>query len=337
MKKIVCMFVPHAGCPQRCVFCHQPHITGVPLRTSVSPEDVRHTLETALSDPKSRKKHAQFEAAFYGGTFTGLPLSQQEAFLRTVQPYINRGDLAGIRLSTHPGMFNEDIFALLAAFSVSMIELGVQSFDHDVLRQARRGHSAEDAERTIQRLQQLGIKVGIHLMTGLPGDSEEKCLYSTRRTLALGADSVRIHPTLVIQGTQLEALYRQHLYTPFSLDAAVQTCKAMLMLFQNQHIPVIRIGLQPTESLERRIVAGPYHPAFRQLVESAIMYDRMKALCTRCELAGSEVTFQVSPQDVSRVRGQKNSNLMRLQQEFPVKHIRILESPALERGQMYMI
>jgi histone acetyltransferase (RNA polymerase elongator complex component) len=334
VKKIIPIFVPHQGCTHRCIFCHQPNITGIALQTQVTPDDVRREIELALAEPRSKQKGAQFEVAFYGGTFTGLGLKVQEVFLQTVQPYIDRGDIVGIRLSTHPRMFDEEIFALLEAFSVGTVELGIQSFDNFVLKKAKRGYTAEEAEQTIRRLQHVGIDVGIHLMIGLPGDSFTKNMYSARRTAELQPTSVRIHPTLVIRGTQLEVLYKRGGYIPLSLETAVMMCKDMLKLFRDHQIPVIRIGLQPTESMEQNIVAGPYHPAIRQLVESAILYDEMESLCTTQPFSDNLAIFYVSPKDVSTARGQKNENIKKLQQRFHFTDVRILADNTIQRGQI---
>ena len=334
MNKIISIFVPHQGCPQRCVFCHQPHITGVSLSTPVTPEDIRQTIETALAEPKSKQKGVLFEVAFYGGTFTGLALERQEQLLRTVQPYLTNRDIVGIRLSTHPMMFHDAIFALLATYHVTTVELGVQSFDNLVLDRAGRGHTAEEAAQTVQRLQQMGIAVGLHLMVGLPGDSYAGALKSAEQAISLKPASMRIHPTLVLRNTPLEVLYTQGQYTPLTLDEAVNTCKAMLKLFQFHQIPVIRIGLQPTTSLEQNVIAGPYHPAMRQLVESALAYEQMVALCTQHPLLENQITFAVSPHDISTVRGQKNENLSKLRQQFGVKRVQVVPDNSLQRGEI---
>lgn len=334
MNKIIAIFLPHQGCPQRCIFCHQPHITGVDLRTEVTCEDVRCTIESALAEPRSQQKGVRFEVAFYGGTFTGLAFDVQEQFLHAVQSYIKRGDITGIRISTHPRMFNDRIFALLNAYSVRLVELGVQSFDDEVLRFAQRGHTAEEAELIIRRLHTAGIEVGIHLMVGLPGDSWAKSLFSARKTIELQPACVRIHPTLVMQGTQLERLYRLGQYQPLSLETAVTLCKEMLRLFQTAEIPVIRIGLQPTTNLERHQIAGPYHPAMRQLVEAAMFYDAMEILCTSHPSSDQQAVFYVSPKDISTARGQKNANVIKLQEHFHLQEVRILADDALPRGQI---
>ena len=320
----------------RCTFCHQPHITGVSLHTTVTPSDIRTTIATALAEPKSRARGAEFEVAFYGGTFTGLRPELQEQFLRTAQKYVDGGMLTGIRLSTHPNMFDEHILDLLASFTVTTIELGVQSFDNAVLKQARRGHTSEEAEHAIQRLQELGIAVGIHLMVGLPGDSHDGSLRSTDKAIALHPASARIHPTLVIHNTLLAKQHECGEYAALSLTEAVHTCKEMLKRFQAHNIPVIRIGLQPTESMERHIVAGPYHPAFRQLVDSALMYDYIAERCEESGFPGGHLTITAAPQDISTVRGQKNANLATLRQAFNFTEVNVIPDSALRRGEFQM-
>ncbi|MDY0092281.1 MAG: radical SAM protein [Candidatus Vecturithrix sp.] len=334
MNKIIAIFLPHQGCPQRCIFCHQPHITGIALRTETTPEDVRHTIECALAEPKSRQKKARFEVAFYGGTFTGLALETQERFLQAVQPYINWGDITGIRLSTHPRMFNARILALLTTYAVHLVEVGVQSFDDEVLRFAQRGHTAEEAELMIRQLQAAGIETGIHLMIGLPGDSRAKSLFSAHKAIELRPACARLHPTLVMQGAQLERLYHAGQYQPLTLEAAVNLCQDMLQLFHAAEIPVIRIGLQPTASLEQHLIAGPYHPAMRQLVESAMLYKAMETAYCAYPSSDQRAVFYVSPQDVSTARGQKNVNILTLRERFHLREVRILTDDTLPRGQV---
>ena len=336
MKKIASVFVPHQGCPHRCSFCHQPHITGVDIFTTLDSNELRRQIDRALQEPKSRRQEAQFDLAFYGGSFTGLALQKQEELLHTAQEYVEQGNIAGIRLSTHPAMFDDRILELLQRYSVTLIELGVQSFDDRVLELAGRRHTAAEAVKIVKTLHTCGIQVGIHLMIGLPGDSHEQDLASARKTIELTPASVRIHPCLVLRGTRLEWLYQTEQYHPLSLEAAIQTSKEMLALFKQHSIPVIRIGLQPTESMERNILAGPYHPAFRQLVESAIFYDKMVEQAANSKLFGETLTFQVAAQDLSTARGQKNSNIHKLLERFQLREVRILPDASLQRGEIML-
>ncbi len=334
MKKIIAIFLPHQGCPHRCVFCSQPNITGVGGRKLPTAEDVRQQIEVALAEPKSQEKGATFDVAFYGGTFTGMPLDVQRDLLRAAQAYVDRDEVEGIRISTHPAMIHDEVVALLAKFSMACVEIGVQSFDDEVLRLARRGHTAAQAERAIRQLQAAGMPVGIHLMIGLPGDSFDKNMASADKTIELQPASVRLHPTLVIRSTTLADWYRQGRYVALSLEEAIQICKAMLMRFYEHRIPVARIGLQPTESLEETLIAGPYHPAIRQMVEAAIFFDHMAEWCQTHPPASPRIEFAVSPQDLSTARGQRNENIRKLQLRFSLEQVNIVANAELARGEL---
>ena len=331
-KKIIAFFIPQQGCRQTCIFCHQPHLTGVASESGLSPDMIRQHIEQALQEPKSRRRGVRFDVAFYGGSFTGLPLATQERWLQTVQPYVQRGDLDGIRLATHPTLLDAPICALLAVYPITLIELGVQSFDDEVLRRAGRGHTAQDAAQTIRRLQELGIPVGVHLMVGLPGDSPAQSLASAAAAIALNVATVRLHPTLIIRGAPLERLYQQGGYVPLTLDEAVVICKTLLQHFRRAGIPVIRIGLQPSDSLTQHVVAGPYHPAFGQLVEAAVQYDEMAARCRADELPGTVAVFAVAPADLTSARGQQDANLRKLQAQFHFRAVQVVTDARLPRG-----
>ena len=304
------------------------------MTAALTVDELRWQIERALLESKSRRQNTQFDLAFYGGSFTGLPLHKQEELLCAAQGYVDDGRISGIRLSTHPAMFDEQILELLRRYSVSLIELGIQSFDDQVLELAGRRHTSAEAIQIVNTLKARGIQVGIHLMIGLPGDSHEKSLASARTAITLCPDSVRIHPCLVIRGTHLEKLYTDRHYQPLSLETAINTSKEMLMIFKQHNIPVARIGLQPTASMERHILAGPYHPAFRQLVESAIFYDNMASQTAKRKTSDTALIFQVSPKDLSTARGQKNSNILKLRDAFQTHEVRIIPDESLRRGEI---
>ncbi|MEK7828928.1 MAG: radical SAM protein, partial [Deltaproteobacteria bacterium] len=81
----------------------------------------------------------------------------------------------------------------------------------------------------------------------------------------------RIYPTLVIRDTPLEKMYLSGSYNPWSLTEMTDICKKLVSLFNDKKIPIIRLGLQPTEILEKNILAGPYHQSFRELVDKAVI------------------------------------------------------------------
>ncbi len=140
MKKhaIIPIFIPHLGCPNDCVFCNQRKITA--RTTAPTQEAVRETIEEWLTTLDHER--TEIEVAFYGGSFTGLEIEEQSIYLAVAKDYLDAGKVDGIHLSTRPDYINEEILDNLKKYGVSTIELGVQSFDDDVLRASNRGHDS---------------------------------------------------------------------------------------------------------------------------------------------------------------------------------------------------
>jgi histone acetyltransferase (RNA polymerase elongator complex component) len=318
---IIPFFIPHSGCPHQCVFCNQKNITGQanPVVPMAIPQEITEYLAISSSDNP-------VYVAFYGGSFTALPFETQRAYLNAVQPFIHTGQIAGIRLSTRPDCITNEILALLKEYRVTTIELGVQSMDDVVLTRSGRGHTATDTMNAVSLIRSSAFLIGLQLMPGLPGDSADSFMRTIDTVIALQPDFVRIYPALVIKDTPLEDLYATARYTPLSLEDAVLFCRKALEKFELAGIDVIRIGLQPTEELDKpgTIVAGPYHPAFRQLVESSILLDKMRSALRSRTVKTDRVTFQVNPKDLSAAIGQKRSNIKKLEKEFGVQKIRIV-------------
>lgn len=325
---IIPFFIPHAGCPHQCVFCNQKNIIG--QSTSVDPSSVAQTI-TAYLD-KSEQQEAQ--VAFYGGSFTALAIELQKSYLEACRPFIASGRITGIRLSTRPDCISRETLALLRDHQVETIELGVQSMDDAVLLRSGRGHTAAHTIHAVTLLREQGFTIGLQLMPGLPGDAAGTFMATVNSVIGMTPAFVRIYPALVIKETPLEALYCSGRYAPLALDEAVQWCKNALLQFERAGIAVIRMGLQPTEELQRpgTILAGPYHPAFRQLVDSSILLDRMRAaLQQRAAGAGTACLFS-HPSDVAAAIGQKRSNIVALKKEFCLSELRVFAAPAVRKG-----
>ena len=311
---LVPFFISHQGCPHRCVFCNQVRVAGAEGALPTRSQLLRRIDEYRMGAPAR-----QLEVAFYGGTFTALPRGDQEALLFPLQPLLAGGILQSVRLSTRPDAIDPDTARFLKAHGVATVELGVQSLDPGVLLLSGRGHGSAEVELSVATLKEAGIEVGIQLMPGLPGDTPETSLASLRRALALQPAFLRIYPTLVIEGTELARRYREGSYHPLTLTQAVTLCKEMLVLAGQAGIPVVRFGLQPTSELDSPgvVLAGPYHPAFGQLVESELCFDRMCALLEGVP-AGSMVTFGAPAGRVSDLVGQRRGNLQRLAARYGV-------------------
>ena len=325
---VVPFFISHLGCPHRCVFCDQEKIAGAKGVLPSAQEMLAKVAEYRDSAPGR-----ELEVAFYGGTFTALSKTDQEYLLGALQPLLTSGSLNSIRLSTRPDAIDADSVSFLKSMGVATVELGVQSMDEEVLRLSGRGHTAADAEAAVRTLQEAEITVGVQLMPGLPGDYPGRSLASLDRVLSLNPSFLRIYPTLVIAGTELAELYRAGRYYPQSLDQAVSLCKRMLLAALRATVPVIRLGLQPTAELESAgvLLAGPYHPAFGQLVESELFYDLMSAMVADLP-QGSRVEFFAPLGRISDLVGQKRRNLARLAERFGGIVTAVKEDAALCRS-----
>lgn len=313
-SRIIPIFVSHAGCPHRCVFCNQKRIAGaaIPLNGAAVRNILSQAAETSFGA----------ECAFYGGSFTAIGRERQEELLEAVSPFLRSGAVSSIRLSTRPDAVDGNTAAFLRRYGVVTVELGSQSMDDAVLSCAERGHTAADTERAVRLLREGGLRVVLQMMTGLPGSTPDSDRATAERLIALRPEGVRIYPTVVIRDTPLFALWQQGAYTPQTTEAAAALCAELYLRFSAAGIPVLRMGLQPTEELSSGgAAAGPYHPAFGELVKSRILYEKARELLSRRE--EKEAVLLVRQDRISAMIGQRRSNLLRLRQEFPEKVISV--------------
>jgi len=305
---IVPFFIPHAGCPQQCLYCNQ-HLTARQLPGLPQSEEILRTVQKWVRRSPGRP----VETAFFGGSFTLLPINEQQQLLESVQPLLRQGLVDSIRISTRPDGLADDILSFLAQYKVRTIEIGVQSLDDAVLQRSLRGHSAADSVAAIIRVTRAGFCTGAQLLPGLPGDTPHKALASLSGVIAAGAQFVRIYPALVLAGTRLAEQYAAGEWQPPSLDATIRLCARMLLMAQKAKIPVIRLGLQSDDGLlaNETVLAGPWHPALGQLARGELYYS---LVCKMSGLLAEPVTeVACHPARISDVTGQKRRNLLRWQ------------------------
>jgi histone acetyltransferase (RNA polymerase elongator complex component) len=326
---IVPVFLPHAGCPHRCVFCNQRVVSGREEGLP-DPEDELAPVREFLRFRGRRQGPAQI--AFFGGNFLGLPRERSLRLLAAASEWARTAGLDGIRFSTRPDSVDSQALDSIGAFPVRCIELGAQSMDDEVLRQSRRGHTAADTTVAVQKLKARGYDVGLQLMVGLPGDEESRLMETGRRIADLAPAFVRIYATLVLAGSPLEERYRTGRYRPLSLKEAVDLSMKLYRFLRQRGIPVIRTGLQPTEDLApgRGVVAGPYHPAFGELVQSACFLEAVRRDLGRRPFPRESIELRVNPRNISRARGQHNANCAALRQEFGFSAVRVAADVALD-------
>ena len=319
---ILPVFVPHLGCPHACVFCDQNRISGT-LRPAAA-EDVKNCIdEKAAFLPKGGKR----QLAFYGGSFTAIPPAEQEALLAAAKEALDRGQIDAVRLSTRPDAIDDTVLDRLKHYGVDTVELGAQSMDDAVLRRAGRGHTAADVAQASKMVKAAGFQLILQMMTGLPGATDETDLETAKKIIGLRPDGVRVYPTVIVRGTALCAMWENGGYREHTVEDAVRVCARLLPLFEAAGIPVIRLGLNPTEELSGgAAVAGAYHPALGELVKSRVLLERARVLL-QAVAPDSRVTLTVGPGKTSQMAGQHRENIRRLTEEFSLRELKIREEP----------
>lgn len=307
---IIPIFIPHAGCPHQCVFCNQKTISGQKTATA---DDVCCQIECYLKWIKPDRAN---QAAFYGGSFTGLSIGLQEELFKPVDALLDEGIIGSVRLSTRPDYIDVERLELLQHHNVKTVELGVQSLDDAVLALAERGHNANDVYQAVELLKAYNFNVGIQLMVGMPGQSFDSIKATVQKVLQLRPDIVRIYPLLVIKDTPLEAAYNEGAFQPLTLEEAIRQSAYVYRQMTQAGIKVIRMGLQADDELcsEGNIIAGPFHPAFGELVQSYLLHeDFTPQIQAELTQGATEIVLNCPIQLESQLRGIKNSNLQRWQ------------------------
>ncbi len=318
----IAIFIPHKGCPNDCVFCNQKRISGTV--SEPTPKDVREILENAVKINEGKKP----QIAFFGGSFTAIPKDYMISLLSCAKEYARHFD--GIRISTRPDCIDEEILTILKEYGVKAIELGTQGFDNDVLRLNRRGHTAEDTYKASKMIRRYNFELGLQIMTGLYGSNSDIDMMTAIKAAEIMPDTVRIYPTLVICDTALERLYNEGKYIPQSVEEAVEAVSKMIPIFENRGIKIIRIGLH-SAGLDESVIAGPFHPAFKELCDSKIY---LKNAVEKIE-AAENFTGQifVKKGETSKMVGQKRNNIKILEEKYKVK-IKVTENEFSEKYQV---
>ena len=300
----ISIFVPHIGCPNKCSFCNQCHISGAVL--APTPEDVKSAVLVATNSKNYCSKNT--EIAFFGGSFTAIDREYMLSLLEAAKPFVKEGKVSGIRVSTRPDAINEEILKLLKEYGVTAIELGAQSMSDKVLGMNNRGHKSEDVKTASKLIKDFGFSLGLQMMTGLYGSDDDTDIFTARELIKLSPDTVRIYPTIVLKDTRLAELYSNGEYIPQTVDNAAILCGKLLNMFNEANINVIRLGLHSIE--DGTFIAGPWHPAFSEICQSKMFFEKA---VSRMNGKGKYIIF-VDKSSVSKMIGQNRENIDKLKE-----------------------
>ena len=309
MKHInVALFVPDQGCPNRCSFCNQKTISG--KTKALEPDEVDSAVQVALNGSKNT---SEGEIAFFGGSFTAIERQYMITLLQRAKKYVDTGLFKGIRISTRPDCIDGEVLCILKQYGVTSIELGCQSMDDTVLAMNDRGHGSKAVLDSARLIKDMGFELGVQMMTGLFGDSDETAIETAKKLISLKPDTVRIYPTVVLENTRLHELYLKGEYTPQSVEQASSLCARLIIMFENAGVKVIRVGLHSGGDVQQGYVAGAFHPAFKELCDGKIYLDRVLNEIKEKQISKGNIEIEVSPKYISALTGQKRCNITYLE------------------------
>ena len=305
------IFIPEKACPFRCVYCNQYHIADT--QVSPNPENIKTTIDAYL---QTMPLQAHKRIAFFGGSFTGMTITEQNRYLEITKPYVEKGAVEGIQLSTRPDYITKEILDNLKHYHIKIIELGAQSLDDEVLLQAGRGHGKAEVEMAARMIREQGFELGLQMMIGLPGDSYEKAMLTAEQIIEWGAKYTRIYPTLVIKDTLLADWYDAKQYIPLRLEEAISWSKDLMKLFEKHGLIILRMGLHPSEGLINgtNLIAGPFHVSFKELVMNAIWKE--KFMLELGKQKGEAIVIKVHPSQLNAAIGYQKQNKNNLLMQF---------------------
>ncbi len=321
MKHInIPIFIPHLGCPNQCIFCNQRYISGNEFFNESNVEtEIIKILSTVNEEDVC-------EIAFFGGSFTGIDRELMIRLLDTAQKYVNLGKISGIRMSTRPDYISREIIDILKRYTVSVVELGIQTMNDNILTYLKRGHTVKDTENAINLLNEAKIPFIGQMMVGLPQATLEDELNCAKRICELGASGSRIYPTLVFKMTELEKITNENEYVPLSNEDAIVRSASVLKIFYKNDVPCIRIGLCDSENLhsEDTFVAGPNIPSIGEMVKSRLFYD---LICDNLvNIKSKDIVIECAKGKISQIIGNKKENIHKLCEKFELNSVKVIET-----------
>lgn len=343
---IIPIFVPHEGCPHDCAFCNQARITGEEIKEVVGPKfamenKVDSAFVTSTVDDYietiDKTNDTTIELSFFGGTFTAIDINKQRSLLAVAKKYKNNGTIDYIRLSTRPDYIDEKILDHLKSYEVDIIELGVQSLDDEVLIKSTRGHTTNDVKIASELINKYGFVLGHQVMLGLPGDNKEKDIETALKSVAMNPKLCRIYPALTIKDTPMAYMYKHNKYKPYSLDECVDIAKEVYKIYKEAGVNIIRVGLQPTDNIAEGedVIAGPFHPAFRELVESTLLNNLIYKTIKENDLK-NEIIIDIHPNSISKLYSDKKRYFIGLKEKLSDINIKVNVNKNLEKSEVFI-
>jgi elongator complex protein 3 len=297
-------------CPGQCVYC--PSYLATPKSyTPESPavirakecgfdakEQVRIRLNTLSQMGHPTDK---VELIVMGGTFLASPRDYQYRFIKDCFDALNGGEsptlaeakrlneaarhrCTGLCIETRPDWCGQEETDRMLEFGTTRVELGVQTLDDDIYRLVRRGHKVADVISATALLKEHGLKVHYHWMPGLPGSTPARDLELSRQLFSdarFRPDGLKLYPTMVIKGTELENWYQEERYRPYDDDTMIDLL-ADIKSIVPKYVRISRV----LRDIPPKFIAGGLKDAVRDVVKERMVQQGTECKCIRCREYG---------------------------------------------------
>lgn len=295
---ILPVFLPHFGCNERCIYCDQQFIT-----------DLRDIDLSAVIAKTLSVHEGPYEVGLFGGNMFGIQPSQLRRLFSRFEEH--RDKITNFRISTKPEPLNYEIIDILKANRVTVIELGIPTFNNKILSRLNRRHSAEDLITAYNALSENGFHVALQFMAGLPDETVADIEMTVQHMITLKPYYVRIYPLVVLASTPLGEMYAKGLFIPDSFDAILDRVVYIYLKALKEGIPVVKMGLTDNEVIKEKILAGQYHPAYGYMVKSRAFYLAITAKLCSLSLTGKNLIVHLNNRSIPHLLGYKRSNIDR--------------------------
>ena len=297
-------------CPGQCIYCptyqatpqsYTPESPAV-LRGKRCDYDAKRQIKlrlkvlTEMGHPTDK-----IELIVMGGTFLACPRDYQYQFIKDCYDALNGEESAtleeakrlnetagyrctGLCIETRPDWCQQEEINRMLEFGTTRVELGVQTLDDEIYRLVRRGHTVEDVVKATALLREHGFKVHYHWMPGLPGSTPEKDLELSARLFSddsFKPDGLKLYPTMVVEGTELERWYRDERYRPYDVSTMIN-----LLVDIKSIVPkYVRISRVMRDIPAKFIVAG-CRDSLRGVIRQRMKRQALECRCIRCREYG---------------------------------------------------
>ncbi|MFC2025475.1 elongator complex protein 3 [Chloroflexota bacterium] len=297
-------------CPGQCIYC--PTFSTTPQSYTPESPAVLRARQYDYDTQKQVKMRLKIlsdmghptdkvELIVMGGTFLASPTDYQYQFIKDCFDALNGEESAtlekakklneaasyrctGLCIETRPDWCQQEQVDRMLEFGTTRVELGVQTLDDEIYQLVRRGHKVEDVVKATKLLKEHGFKVHYHWMPGLPGSTPEEDLKLSKQLFSdtrFRPDGLKLYPTMVVEGTELERWYQDGRYQPYD-DDTMTNLVAEIKSIVPKYIRISRV----LRDIPPRFIVGGLKDSLRDVVKQRMKQQAIECRCIRCREYG---------------------------------------------------